>query len=69
MTWGLSMAGDEQIKWHRNGRCESSACVEVGRGGDRVVVRDSADPEGPVLSFDSQEWAAFVAWLKRGSGR
>ncbi|HZN17254.1 MAG TPA: DUF397 domain-containing protein [Micromonosporaceae bacterium] len=64
------MAGHEQqVVWRRGRRCEASACVEMGWCGDRVVVRDSADPDGPVLSFDPQEWAAFVDWLKHGSGR
>ncbi|HET8684599.1 MAG TPA: DUF397 domain-containing protein [Micromonosporaceae bacterium] len=63
------MAGDGQIKWRRSSWCESNACVEVGRGRGRVVVRDSTDPDGPVLSFPPQEWAAFVDWLKHGSGR
>lgn len=41
---------------HANGNC-----VEVGGG---VMVRDSQDPDGPVLTFGAQEWAAFTSSLK-----
>ncbi|MEU8204058.1 DUF397 domain-containing protein [Streptosporangium sp. NPDC049046] len=29
-----------------------------------VLVRDSKDPEGPVLAFTSAEWDAFLAGIK-----
>ena len=32
-----------------------------------VHVRDSKDPDGPVLTFTTAEWAAFVAALKGGT--
>jgi hypothetical protein len=35
-------------------------CVEMRRHGDTVQVRDSRDPNGPVLSFSP---AQFAAWL------
>jgi hypothetical protein len=31
-----------------------------------VEVRDSKDPEGPVLSFTLQEWRAFTDGVKAG---
>ncbi|MBX6722510.1 MAG: DUF397 domain-containing protein [Dactylosporangium sp.] len=41
-------------------------CVEVAFVGDRIAVRDSKDPEGPVLVFTPAEWDAFVAGAKDG---
>jgi hypothetical protein len=35
-------------------------CVELRRHGDAVEVRDSKDPDGPVLRFTPRE---FAAWL------
>ncbi|MFI6457204.1 DUF397 domain-containing protein [Streptosporangium amethystogenes] len=32
-----------------------------------VLVRDSKDPEGPVLAFTPGEWDAFITGIKRGS--
>jgi hypothetical protein len=33
---------------------------------DRVFVRDSKDPDGPVLTFNAREWEAFIAGAKAG---
>jgi hypothetical protein len=39
---------------------QGGSCVEMRRHGDRVEVRDSKEPAGPVLRFAPAE---FVAWL------
>jgi Domain of unknown function (DUF397) len=42
-------------------------CVEVAsltQGG--VAVRDSKDPNGPVLVFTDAEWIAFVRAIRAG---
>ena len=42
-------------------------CVEVARNLPLVVaVRDSKDPEGPVLFFPPDEWQAFTAGVRDG---
>jgi Domain of unknown function (DUF397) len=46
--------------------CEGGSCVEVGPTGDGVAVRDSKDPDGPVLWFTSQEWVTFMTGAKAG---
>jgi hypothetical protein len=48
----------------RHGRCESGVCIEVARVGEAVLVRDSKDPAGPVLTFTINEWTAFVAGVR-----
>lgn len=37
-------------------------CVEVAGGADleEILVRDSKDPDGPVLHFTRGEWEAFL---------
>lgn len=40
---------------------ESANCVQVALRGGLVVVRDSKDPDGPVLSFPPDVWREFVA--------
>lgn len=43
-------------------------CVEVRVPGPfAVAVRDSKDPEGPALTFGSQEWSAFVTEIGTGA--
>lgn len=41
-------------------------CVEVATTGDSVLVRDSKDPDGPVLRFTPREWEAFVDGVLAG---
>jgi hypothetical protein len=51
---------DRQLTWRKSSSCESSACIEVAVGVDRVYLRDSKDPNGAVLIFSHAEWAEFV---------
>jgi hypothetical protein len=45
-----------------------SECVEVARlSRDRTLVRDSKNPDGPMLSFTPAEWAAFLGGAKTGA--
>jgi Domain of unknown function (DUF397) len=39
-------------------------CVEVGDAGRAVVVRDTANREGAVLSVSADVWQAFTASIK-----
>lgn len=41
-------------------------CVEVAFVDGAVAVRDSKDPDGPVLIFTPAEWDAFVGGAKDG---
>lgn len=43
--------------------CENATCVEVAMV---VLVRDSKNPDGPVLGFNETEWREFTAGVKRG---
>ncbi|NUO58316.1 MAG: DUF397 domain-containing protein [Hamadaea sp.] len=52
--------------WRRARRCGDGACVEVAVLDDEVLVRDSKDPQGPVLRFSRAEWLAFLAGVREG---
>lgn len=41
-------------------------CVEVARLPEAVLVRESKDPSGPMLSFSRDQWAAFLSDVKAG---
>jgi hypothetical protein len=46
--------------------CEGGgACVEAGKM-EIVAVRDSKNPDGPVLGFYMTEWKEFVKAVKAG---
>lgn len=54
----------ECLVWHTSTRCDTNACVEVAVDEDRVLLRHSEDPDGPVLTFTHAEWTAFIESLK-----
>jgi hypothetical protein len=53
-------------EWRKSSHSGNNGCVEVARVGDLIAVRDSKDPEGGVLLFNTREWRAFVAGVRDG---
>ncbi|MGH3830345.1 MAG: DUF397 domain-containing protein [Pseudonocardiaceae bacterium] len=47
-----------------NGGSDQTDCVEVAELRDRVAMRDSRDPAGPVLAFTRTQWRAFVSTVQ-----
>lgn len=41
-------------------------CVEVAMFDEAVAVRDSKNPDGPVLVFTLGEWRAFIGSVRDG---
>ena len=40
-------------------------CVEVARSlPSDIAVRDSKNPDGPILTFSRDEWASFIARVR-----
>ncbi|MFE6778279.1 DUF397 domain-containing protein [Streptomyces sp. NPDC057702] len=58
--------------WIKSSYSQSNGgeCVEWAPGRATVTgvvpVRDSKDPNGPALAFESSAWRAFVAGVKGG---
>ncbi|MFB9247579.1 DUF397 domain-containing protein [Sphaerisporangium melleum] len=58
-----------RVSWHistfsPNG---GSDCVEAGPvldGSDRIAVRHSHHPEGPIILYTRAEWNAFLAGVR-----
>jgi Domain of unknown function (DUF397) len=58
--------------WRKSTRSGSNGgnCVEVARKlRGAVAVRDSKDPDGPMLVTSPAAWRALTASLKAGAGR
>nr|WP_285504109.1 DUF397 domain-containing protein [Streptomyces sp. NBRC 13847] len=57
LTWMKSSYSDR----------DGGNCIEVAPGiPDSVPVRDSKDPNGPVLVFPTGGWSSFVGAVKNG---
>ncbi|WP_320066624.1 DUF397 domain-containing protein [Micromonospora sp. RTGN7] len=52
--------------WQRAEGDTSDSAVEVAFVDDLIGMRNSAEPEGPVLVFNQAEWDAFVAGAQDG---
>jgi hypothetical protein len=54
--------------WRKSSRSGplTDNCVEVAFVEGHAAVRDSKDPSGPVLLFDTAEWRAFIEGAKDG---
>lgn len=58
---------DQPLLWVKSTRSAGSGeCVEVARTTDGVAVRDSKDPNGPVLCFGREAWQGFVRAVIQG---
>ena len=57
---------ESRCAWRKSSRSQFNACVEVSFVGETVPLRNSRDPDGPVLVFTGPEWDAFVAGVKLG---
>jgi Domain of unknown function (DUF397) len=60
---------DPALEWRKSRSSgESQGCVEVAKRGSSLLVRDSRDRSGALLSFGPAQWADFLARI-RGAAR
>lgn len=53
------------LVWRKaSGSAPDDDCVEVAKVGRSVLIRDSKDPEGAVLSCTATEWARLVETVR-----
>ena len=74
MTWIKSSQCDTsacvEVQWVR-AKCDAGNCVEVAQtkatdGELLVLVRNSTNPEGPIVTFTADEWGAFTQRVMLG---
>ena len=64
----MDLTRAERRKSSRSGS-NGGNCVEVARNLPGIVaVRDSKNPDGPVLLVSRDEWASFVTRLRTSGG-
>jgi hypothetical protein len=54
--------------WKKSSRSASASgnCVEIATVPGAVAVRDSKDPEGPVLIIGPAAWVSFLGSIQAG---
>lgn len=64
----MTDSGQADITWHRSTASGGGGgnCVEVAAVDGSVLVRNSRDPLGSVLSFSCHQWAAFLQGMRNG---
>ncbi|MGH4008520.1 MAG: DUF397 domain-containing protein [Pseudonocardiaceae bacterium] len=58
-----------RASWRKSSRSNhgsESDCLEVAELPNRVVMRNSKDPAGPVLAFTRAEWQAVLGDIRTG---
>lgn len=59
--------GERQPAWRKSRRSIGNGeCVEVRSAQDNIIVRDSADPTGPIIPYSTRAWIAFIADARTG---
>jgi hypothetical protein len=63
------MEGNNALTWRKSSYSGANGgqCIEVGNGTRLIAVRDSKDPDGSVLAFAADTWAAFAERVKAGA--
>lgn len=62
----MSTVDLEDARWRRSSRSSDGGnadCVEVAFLGAQTAVRDSKNPDGPVLTIPLMCWVAFLGTL------
>jgi len=55
------------VAWRKAQRSVGNgACVELAVLDGVVAVRDSKNPDGPILTYTAAEWHAFLDAAKKG---
>jgi hypothetical protein len=55
---------DEVHQWRKSKRSSSGNCVEVCTAAQAILLRDSKDPEGAVLSFSHEAFEDFLRGVR-----
>jgi hypothetical protein len=55
------------LNWRKAKRSMSNGnCAEVALAAGAVAIRDSKDPNGPVLQYPSESWRSFLRSARLG---
>lgn len=63
-----TLPGRSPLQWRKSSYSggSNSGCVEAAPYREGFAVRDSKDPTGPALAFDTRDWTAFISAVRTG---
>jgi hypothetical protein len=65
-SMGVESGHPSLINWRKSAfSADSGNCVEICALVPSVLVRDSQDLDGPILTVKSRQWADFVQRMRR----
>lgn len=68
MSLSLNGNGLQVPGWRKARRSVATGeCVEVAPVVGNIVVRDSMNPDGPILQYSAASWRSFLVAAKRGN--
>lgn len=63
----LSEAERENLAWRKAQQSTNNGqCVEIASAVGKIAIRDSKDPDGPILVYTPAEFSAFLAGARNG---
>jgi hypothetical protein len=55
------------LQWRKTRRsANNGACVELAPVSGQILIRDSKDPNGPVIKYSGGSWRLFITAAKTG---
>ena len=55
-----------ELNWQVARECNGGSCIQVATHGEQIVIGDSKNPEGPILTYSRTEWDAFSNGIRQG---
>ena len=62
----LSEAERSALFWLKAQASGATGCVEIASTVDKIAIRDSKDPDGPILVYTLTEFSAFLEGARNG---
>jgi hypothetical protein len=62
----MSKAGRSALFWLKAQASGAGGCVEIASTIDNIAIRDSKDPDGPILVYTPTEFSAFLEGVRNG---
>lgn len=59
----MRTAQPQSLSWRKSSWSDPNDCVELAWPGDAGAVRDSKNPDGPMLQLDRSGLTGLVAWV------